>query len=297
VGFFIVVALLSIIVLIFLLGSKQRWFSKDLTFKTYAGSGSGLSKNMPVVYKGFTIGNVTSFDLADDDRVEVFFTIQDKYVNSARQGSLVEIMVSPIGLGSQFLFYPGLGSRELEENEIIPMASSAEGKELITRGLGYIPNHDDSITILMARANTLLDEINRAIVGDENTTLGRTLLGVEDTVTGLAPVMENLQVIVAAFKDELADPNGVLRLLDADGVMIGGLEDSINSIAANLSNLEQTTALLPRELPRIISDVESALQSAQDVLIALRNNPLLKNGVPDHAETESSGTSPRNIDF
>jgi phospholipid/cholesterol/gamma-HCH transport system substrate-binding protein len=308
VGFFIIVALLSIIVLIFLLGSKQRWFSQDYVFKTYAGSVSGLSRNMPVMYKGFTIGNVKTFDLTDDDRVEIIFTIHDKYKNRARQGSLVDILVSPIGLGNQFLFYPGLGSGELEENEFVPMASSVEGKELIAKGLGYIPNHDDSITILMTRANTLLEEINRAIEGDESTTLGRTLLGVEGTITGLegtlsgldasiTPLLEDLQLIVAAFREELTDPNGVLRLLDGDGELINGLEASISSLAGNLANLEDTTVLLPREVPRLLSDVEGALLSAQDVLTALRNNPLLRNGVPEHAETESSGTSPRNIEF
>ncbi|MDR1929840.1 MAG: MlaD family protein [Treponema sp.] len=305
VGFFIIAALLSITAIIFLMGSRQRWFAKDISFKTYAASAAGLNNNMPVVYKGFTIGNVKTFDLVEGDRVEVVFSIQEKYRDRVMLGSLVEIQVSPIGLGSQFIFHSGRGDRQLTANEVVPMASSPEGRELIEMGLGSMPAHDDSITVLIARVNTLLDEIGRALAGDDSTTLGRTLLNVEETTADLPevvdesikPMLADLRILVAAFTEELSNPNGVLRLVNEDSQVLSGLEASVNSLAANLSNLEKSTAALPRELPQILSNLQTTLSTAQDVLIALRNNPLLKNGVPDHAETGSSGTNPRNIEF
>jgi phospholipid/cholesterol/gamma-HCH transport system substrate-binding protein len=311
VGLFIVVAILSIIILLFLLGSKQNWFAKNYAFKTYTSTASGLSKNMSVTYKGFTIGAVKNFKLTDDDRVEVIFTVLGKYKDQARQGSLVEIMISPIGLGNQFLFYPGLGSAMLKENELVPLASSEEGQALIAQGLGFAPGHDDSIAILMARVNLLLDEINRAIEGDEETTLGRSLLSVEETLsslpgvvgavdTSLTPILEDLETIIGAFSTELSNPNGLLRIVSEDSEVLSGLESSVTSLAENLSNLEKTTAYLPREMPQVsslLSEAQTTLLTVQDVLVAVRNNPLLKNGVPDRVETESSGTNPRNIEF
>ena len=111
VGAFIILALGALIFVIFMLGSSQRWFSRDYNFKTYFTSASGLSQNMPIQYKGFTIGHVKSINLADDDRVEVEFTIFDTYIERVKNGSLVEVSVSPLAAlgGNQFLFYPGLG--------------------------------------------------------------------------------------------------------------------------------------------------------------------------------------------
>jgi phospholipid/cholesterol/gamma-HCH transport system substrate-binding protein len=39
------------------------------------------------------------------------------------------------------------------------------------------------------------------------------------------------------------------------------------------------------------------MQDVDDLLVALANNPLLKNGVPERLETQTGGTSPRDIRF
>lgn len=87
VGFLIVVALISLVAIIFLLGSRQRWFARDYQYKTYAASASGLSENMPVLLKGIQIGAVKTFHLTGDDQVEVIFTIYDSYADRVKQGS------------------------------------------------------------------------------------------------------------------------------------------------------------------------------------------------------------------
>ena len=38
-------------------------------------------------------------------------------------------------------------------------------------------------------------------------------------------------------------------------------------------------------------------QDAEDVMKALKNNPLLKKGVPERINTETTGTNPRDIEF
>jgi phospholipid/cholesterol/gamma-HCH transport system substrate-binding protein len=98
VGFLIILGLGALVFVVFMLGSNQRWFSRDYQYKSYFSSASGLGNNMAVLYKGFTIGHVKSFDLAGDDRVEVWFTVFDTYVSRVRHGSAVEVIQSPIGL-------------------------------------------------------------------------------------------------------------------------------------------------------------------------------------------------------
>jgi phospholipid/cholesterol/gamma-HCH transport system substrate-binding protein len=310
VGVFIVVALASLVAVIFLLGSRQRWFSRDYVYKTYVSSASGLSENMPVLLKGMQVGNVKSIRLTEDDRVEVIFTIYDKYNNRVKEGSLIQILISPIGLGNQFVFHPGLGAKQLSENDTVPTSRSEEGQELIKRGLGFIPSENDTIAIMMDKANTILDdvittidELNLAITGSDASVLGRTLRNVEKTTSGLPSEIAEIEKItrdISVITGELAGPEGLPSMLDGTGTIIADLEKSIQSLSGILSDVKQSTAYLPRQMPQIfnlLTEVRTTLQTAEEVLIALRNNPLLRNGIPEHMETDTSGTNPRDIQF
>lgn len=328
VGSLIILALGILVFVIFMLGSSQRWFSRDYNFKTYFSSAAGLSQHMPVQYKGFTIGRVQSVRLAEDDRVEVQFTIFDTYISRARQGSLVEVLVSPIGGigGSQFMFYPGAGTEPLAEGETIPAVNSSEGKRLLALGLAVRPDRDDSLNVIMNRAGTLLAtlndtllEVQEAFVGTERTRLGRTMGEVEIAASGLRvmsqrlpddldqtlarimaqvePILENLK----RLSDKLADPeSSVMAVLDSEGAVYTDLTASLNAISGTLRNLEKTSEFIPPQLPQIavlLSDLHTALKTAEDVLIALTNNPLLKKGVPVHRESGEGGTRPRDLEF
>jgi phospholipid/cholesterol/gamma-HCH transport system substrate-binding protein len=306
-----------------MLGSKQRWFAKDYIYKTYFDSAAGLSANMAVQYKGFAIGNVKSFDLTPDNRVEVLFSIQDTYNNRVMEGSLVEVLVNPIGLGNQFLFYPGLGVKPLAEGDLIPSTHSPEGRRHIQNGLARITTQDDSITLFISRANTLLEEINAAVSGNSETSLGRTLGGVEETVAGardliqdlnsnllqdlnraLPAILAEVEQVIADLKvvsTELANPDSlVLTALDTEGAVFTNLEASLLAITGTLQSLEKTAAFLPSEMPQVmglIVELREVLRAGEDVLIALKNNPLLKRGIPARGRVDSGGASPRNIEF
>ncbi|MDR3334601.1 MAG: MlaD family protein [Treponema sp.] len=329
VGTLIVVALVSLVFVVFMLGSKQRWFAKDYHYKTYFDSATGLSGNMAVQYKGFTIGNITSFRLTEDDRVEVLFTIYDTYADRVRQGSLVEINISPIGLGNQFRFYPGLGQECLAEGASIPTINSPEAKQMLQEGLAYLPRQDDSITLLLSRANTLIQDfdtllltVQDAIKGTDTTVLGRTLGGVEATVAGvqglpgtvnntLDTVLGEVDTLMAELRPIIADintltnkvvePEGLVStVLDTEGAVYTNLEASLTSISGILRNLEKTSIAIPAQMPQVaglLMDLRTTLKTAEDVLVALTNNPLLKKGIPTQVQTQSNGTSPRDISF
>ncbi|MDR1099181.1 MAG: MlaD family protein [Treponema sp.] len=319
VGLLIILAVGALIFVVFMLGSNQRWFSRDYHFKSYFNSASGLSKNMVVLYKGFPIGHVKSFELTDDDRVEVWFTIFDTYISRVRYGSVVEVIQSPIGLGNQFFFYPGQGEEQVGEGELIPAIGSPEGRWFLAEKLVSIPQHDDSISIIMNRLNSILTQVEEAFAGTDQTTLGRTLGNVEEAAAGLRDVSEMLPETLNDFivdimgqlgpiltdlnalSGRLADPDGaVTAFLDSEGEVYTNLVDSLESISGTLRNLEKTSEFIPSQLPqvaRLLADLQTTLRTAEDVLVALTNNPLLKNGIPPRVETRTGGTSPRDISF
>jgi len=329
VGFFIVLSLASIAFVIVMLGRSQRWFAKDISYTTILSSAGGLSENMSVQYRGFTIGNVKTFFLNDNDDVEVIFVIHEEYGDRVKMGSMVETMVSPVGLGNQFLFHPGRGEL-LAEGSFIPAVGSAQARELIRQGLASELHHDDSITLLLNRASSVMDELNKFLIqlneavgpGSDETDIGkiigsvkRTLADVEtlpgtvnDVASGAIKIIEELQAELAPIlaningvTTELNDPEGLLySVLDTDKDVYQGLVKSLGSISGILDNLDRTVAFIPGQLPQLaglIMDLRVTIKTAEDVLVALTNNPLLRRGIPDKPETQGSGTGPRDIRF
>jgi phospholipid/cholesterol/gamma-HCH transport system substrate-binding protein len=324
VGAFIILAVGILIFVIFMLGSSQRWFSRDYVFRTYFTSASGLTQNMAVQFKGFTIGHVKSIELADDDRVEVKFTIFDTYIDRVKYGSVVELITSPIGGlgGGGLMFYPGLGDELVSEGDVIPATNSSEGKRFLAMGLADRPEQDDSISVIIQRVGTLLGtannvllELQDAFVGNDETTLGRTLGDLEGAVGGIRDLAETLPYdiedvlgklyeILNDFKglsERLTAPDSaIMAILDSDGEVYPSLVASLDSLSGILLNLEKTTDFIPPQLPQVatlLNQALGALRVAEDVMVALTNNPLLKAGVPVHSETKVGGTHPRDIEF
>ncbi len=333
VGLFIIVALAVLAFVIIMIGSRQRWFKNDPSYKTYFSSANGLSENMAVVYKGFTIGNVKSFELSEGDEVETLFSIYEEYTDRVKEGSLVELNVSPIGLGNSFVFYPGLGEDLVEAESFIPTVSSPQGQTYIQLGIASVPVKTDSINNILTQVDELTKSLNGVLVdvqsalqGSDATSLGRTLGSVEETITGLTPLpgtvdktladvnaliaslqlqlndtLTNIQPIltdVNALTTKLNEPDGlVYSVLDTQGPIYTDLVNTINSLSGTIKNIDDTTKLLPGQLPVLLMDVRNTLKNVNDVLIALENNPLLKKGVPTQVETQSSGTNPRDVEF
>jgi phospholipid/cholesterol/gamma-HCH transport system substrate-binding protein len=318
VGALIILALGIIIFVIFMLGSNQRWFSQDYYFYTYFPSASGLGQNMAVQYKGFTIGRIKSIRLDEKDQVEVRFSIFDTYIDRVKRGSLVEVIVSPIGAlgGNQFIFHPGKGPDLLSDGDTIPAVGSDEARQLLEDGLVQRPDRDDSILNIInsvgttiADINSLVADVQEALKGTDKTSLGRTMgsveaaaaelqkIEVEELMAQLTPAVANLLELSV----RMADPNGSLaKVLDSEGNVYTDITSSLNAISATLQNLEKTSDFIPAQLPQvavIINDLHSALEVFEDVLVALTNNPLLKQGVPERKETRTGGAQTRDLEF
>ena len=301
VGTLVILALAMLIFVIFMLGSNQRWFVRDYIYITYLNSASGVSPNMAIQYKGFTIGNVKKIALADDDRVEISFTIFEEYAHRVTEGSIVEVLTSPIpGLGGGFIFHPGKGSEQLPEGTAIPELSSLEARIFIASGLADKPPGGFDINNIINQITGVLEGINTSLSGSEGSNdlpLGIILNDISKITTSLVPVMENLDFIARGA----AKPTGtVMTILDGDGAFYSSIEDAIVSLAGIIQNLNNVSEFLPGQVPQIavlINQLNTSLLTVQDVLIAVSNNPLLKGGIPERKETGPGGASPRNLEF
>ena len=318
VGTLVILALAMLIVVIFMLGKNQRWFAKDYLYKSYFYSARGLSVNMAVQYKGFTIGHVKKIILADDDMVEVIFTIFDEHNQRVREGSLVELQASPIGLGNSFMFYPGKGKKIIDEGSVIPEINSLQAARLIKMGLADAPVNEDSIGNIINQVTILIETVNQSlgkILGDAELAIG----GVSDIIQNISgqlePILANVETLtgglntqipplmtnVKTITDQLAAPQGtVMSILDSNGPVFSSISEVLDSITGIMGTLEKTMDFVPSQLPQLailLSDLHSALVEAEKMIVALNNNPLLKGGVPEQKETGPGAATPRDHDF
>jgi len=275
VGTLVIIALAIIVVVVLMLGKSQRWFSHDSEYKSYLNSASGISVNMPVQYKGFTIGHVKGIRLTEEDKVEVSFIIFEDHKDRVRIGSMVEVQASPIGLGSTFLFHSGKGPGLHDEGDEIPEIGSDAAKRLVKEGSADVLESSDRINQVLTQASTLLEMINNALSGSngaDETAFGQVLVNI-------TPILKNLETITGSE---------------------GSLERVLDSISGILQSLDKTMEFVPSQLPQVanlVSALQSALTEAQKLIIALLNNPLLRGGVPQLKETGPGAATPRDLDF
>lgn len=353
VGLFVLVAVGLICVIVILLGANQRWFSKNYAFKSRFSSGAGLPPGTAILMRGFQVGKIRKITLTEDNQVDADFIIFDTYYPKVRQHSLLELSVSPIGLGSQLLFHPGKGDNVLAEGAFIPSADSPEGQAIIEQALAEIPPRDDTISRLIAGLNPLLEnasrtlvtvnrtltEVNRALAGQSTGPLGdivgdvskaaaelpRTVSSAADLLQGvegradallgeLQGILESVNAVSASLAlaaKQMEDPTGLVpKLLDPKGSMKTFLDDNnalynkvlgmMGDIERSVRSLREIMGSLSSEMPKIASLLEegkTTLQKTQDVLEGLKNNPLLRKGIPERQEQQSLYRSMREGDF
>ena len=307
VGTLVILALAILVFVIFMLGRSQRWFTRDLLYKTYFNSASGLSNNMAIQYKGFTIGHVKKFELTENDNVEVTLSIFEEHSQRVKEGSLVEVSVSPIGLGNSFIFYPGRGPGLIDEGEEIPEKNSEKARQYIATGKVDIPESSDGINNILNNQlpavlndlNALLRTVNVSLAGSDGTdkpTLEQIVLNVESTTAGLTSLAQSLNDRISPILSDVHNITGEL----SEGSLSASITSTLESLAGVIENLDKTSAFIPAQLPQIgvlINEVNGALRTAQGVLTSIENNPLLKGGVPEHRETGPGAASPRNMEF
>jgi phospholipid/cholesterol/gamma-HCH transport system substrate-binding protein len=311
VGTLVILALAILVVVVFMLGKTQRWFTRDVQYKTYFNSASGLSNNMEIKYKGFTMGNVKKIMLADDDRVEVIFSIFEEHKDRIKEGTLVELQASPIGMGNAFLLHPGKGTKELDGGSEIPEINSQRAREYMAEGMADRIEASDSINNIFNQVNSLLNMINLSLAGSQGSQelpLGRILADVNGTVASVNVIVSDLSqkidpilTSVDTILNQASSPSGtVMSLLDAEGPVYTNIAETLDAVSGSIKSVERAIEFVPDRLPQItvlLSDLHSALREAEKLITALNNNPIFKGGVPVPVETGPGASTSRDLEF
>jgi phospholipid/cholesterol/gamma-HCH transport system substrate-binding protein len=160
-------------------------------------------------------------------------------------------------------------------------------------------NQDEPLGLTLAQVNTLLSEVETTLV--ETREQSNQLLASVNVITG------NLEGTTAA----LEDPTGLVpMLLGAEGSIATFLNDNdrlfnqveqmLISINASLDEVNEFSGFINGTQPQIAGMLEesrAAINTGQDVLEGLSNNPLIRGGITQEVSQPTTFQSYRDDQF
>jgi phospholipid/cholesterol/gamma-HCH transport system substrate-binding protein len=258
VGFFVLLAIVGVAVILIFIGINQRWFARNYEYLSKFASGDGLSVGMPIMLKGFEIGKVAKISLTTADEVDIVFTIHDTYYDRVRPNSVLELASSPIGLGVSLKFHPGKDpGSPMAEDSFIPTTDSPEGRALIEAGKVVLPKGEDVIGSVISKLNPILDETRSAI-----SQIRRVATSLEAAFSGQGGPVGTM------VADLSQTPAKVNRTIDDVTVKITTLLDKITVISDNLQDISVKTRGVIGDLSTNLDDIS---QNLKDMTGDLKN--------------------------
>jgi phospholipid/cholesterol/gamma-HCH transport system substrate-binding protein len=278
VGLFVLLAGLALAVSVILLGANQRWFSKNYRFTTRFNSALGAAPGTAIMMKGFQVGKIMRISLNATNDVDAEFVIYDTYYPKVRQYSILELVTSPIGLGTQLLFHPGKGETLLDEGSFVPLADSEEGRDIIDQDLVEIPVKDDTITRLLADVNPMIENFNKTLVTVNRTIteLNRAIAGqtsgpLGQIVSGTAEAVDRANGLVRDANRLVEDVDGIMKDIGAEAEgFLADMRDQANELIEDVRKQADDLGLgLRRQVDDLVGNVDGFVSDARGYTEAL----------------------------
>ncbi len=329
VGVFLIVALGFLFAILISIGSNQRWFARNYRYYTVLPSASGVSAGMAINFKGFQVGRVTDVRLTDDSEVHVHFFIQDTFVDRVWENSVIQLVSSPLGIGGGLVFHQGMvQTQPIAEDSLIPALNSVAGRELVRNDLVRIPEQDDTIGQIIEQIGPILanvEDLSESLIvvidvitatfagtgeGPVQELLAQTnrlLLEAEDLIYNSARIADNVAAMTAEFRDptgivpRLIAPSGSLAtMLDDQDALFLQIEAILMGLNRSVAEVQEFAEFINATSPQLMTILEEgreAIGVGQDVMEGLRNNPLLRGGIPARREQPTTIRSYRDHEF
>ena len=166
---------------------------------------------------------------------------------------------------------------------------------------------------ILSGAEGAVAELEQTVVR-VNQVIDDTMTQIDSLLGEVTAITSNIEETTAALRDPtglvtmLLDPKGsIATLLNDDNVLfdqivgiIADLELSIGSLQGSIADVEKFTEYLNTTQPQltgILEEGRQTLDASQDVIESLRNNPLLRGGIPEAQEQPSTFESIRDEEF
>src|SRR5260370_6744929 len=255
VGALVTAAAVVLMVLLFVIGSEQKIFSRKNEYKVRLDTVAGLAEGNPVKISGVTVGVVKDIYLPSDPKkkdVDITLMVARKYADRIRTDSRARMKKLGLLSGDSYIdISPGNPRFDsLEPGSLIPAARQTNVDQLISSGEDLV---DNFVQISYSLKN-ILSRVDR----------GEGLIG------ELTSTPETKQRITDTFLATLNKTNSILSHVESGKGLVGKLvyddkygDQLTASLASSAASLQTVTSNLHRSfengqgtIPALLSDPE-----------------------------------------
>lgn len=248
---FIMVPVLVLVITIVSIAIRQNVFEKRYVYSTTLDNALGVSTQTALLYKGFEIGKVKSFELDKDGSILVKFYVLKRYHTLIRENCVIYRTTIPITNKTTLDYVRGPGEHPvLSEGSHIPSTDFAEGRALLRL---YSPKSSDPIAMIIENVGTLTSELNK----DHNADKGA------------------LMRILVETADLMQKADGTLDLLNHSLGELAYLSSNLNKdhnagegvvlrAANNLADITEALAGQTAEMERLIATINEMAENFAD---------------------------------
>src|SRR5256885_9377668 len=159
VGIMALTAMIIVGVLIFLLTSRQNFFTPTFVLRTYMDDSSGMTEGAPVRLNGILVGELDKLRLTDskDPRriLEIVMNIRYKYINEIPKDSRAGISASNL-LGDKFInITKGTSPQHVQPGDEIRSAPNQDIPELMAQSASLLAQFQS----LLTRVDAILKDV------------------------------------------------------------------------------------------------------------------------------------------
>lgn len=229
VGIMALVAMIIVGALIFLLTSRQNFFTSTFVLRTYMDDSSGMTEGAPVRLNGILVGELDELKLTDskDPRraVEIVMSVRSKYLGEIPKDSRAGISASNL-LGDKFInITRGTQPQHVQPGGEIASVPNQDIPELMAQSASLLAQFQD----LLGRVNAILSDVE---AGKGN--IGKILKD-EELYTRLNAAIADAQQILIAVRTG----KGTISHLINDDELYQDVRASIGKLNSLVDELQQ----------------------------------------------------------
>jgi len=246
---FVIIPVAVLVVAMLFLAIRQNLFESRTHYWTKLIDANGLSTQTPILFKGFEIGKIRQFNLAEDKNIRVDFYILNRYQDVTVQNSVILRTTNPITNRTILEFINNPNEKSIiPAGEMIHSTDFEEGRRLLRQ---ISPRTSDIITNIMENVATLTGELT----DDNNPDQGAifrllfNLANVSEKADASMAEMESILTEMNRFTQNLnrqttPDAGAVFQILNSVASITQQADRQMKHIDSMLSSLSQTALYL-----------------------------------------------------
>lgn len=278
-GFFVLVGLLFLILLLYMIGRNRSLFGSNYLLKTRFENVNGLIPGNNVRYAGIQAGTVKKLEILNDTTVEVTMIIDTEMEQIIRKDAITAIGTDGLVGNKVVNIIPGNLNASIAKNGDLLKSKKPIDTEKI---LNTLSTTNNDVSIIVSGLKTTVERINNSsaiwdLLSDDQlpNDIKKSARNIQLATLKAAAISNEFQLIL----NDLRNGNGSLGMLLNDTVLVSNLNKSSHNL--NLVSLQLHT---------VVSDLQKDINSGKGPVNSLLKDTLMVKKLNTSLDNIQMGT-------